>query len=265
MTTGRKLIPIPSAAQPRPGRLPDRLSRASASSESSAKIRIGELGAVDRATRLQRFPQISNRCLPRLAMPVTPFSFNRISNSNRRIARLVRPPWRTTFSALLFSRHPRALPLPSLAEGTEGEVSQARRERSRSAIHHYFTLTATVAQSRPCLTRSNERRRQFSDRNKIASSVILAFLATPALRASVSSWPSRLRRSSHEAKYRATMLLCGFAAAAFPNDFRRSSASNSAGFAAELSISQGLNHQTLAPRRNHHGHHSSRRAVQEFH
>ena len=119
MTTGQKLSPIPSANEPCPrvsefqGLMtqtlraerddsnPDRkktraehLPRVRATSVNSGRIRLDQSRTVGRVThspsRSRLSNRISNRQRRRLELPVTPFPFNRISNSNRLITAFLR-------------------------------------------------------------------------------------------------------------------------------------------------------------------------------
>ena len=92
--------------RPGEGRSPERVRR---SEPAEGPLARGQRGSEFPASSPRRTsPGIarhcfSNRYSPRLELPVTPFPFNRISNSNRRITRSFRPPWRTAFFLPPFS------------------------------------------------------------------------------------------------------------------------------------------------------------------
>jgi hypothetical protein len=115
MPTGQMLSPIPSAGEPCPhpslghplprgiikslqGKdIQDKGGVQTLMRDHSDRYRVAANAqlALSRHSTLATRHCISNRYPPRLELPVTPFLFITISNSNRRITRFLRPPWGT--------------------------------------------------------------------------------------------------------------------------------------------------------------------------
>jgi len=94
MTSSQKLSPTPSSTGSRSAAIADDPATARATSPSSGRILLDQSRTVGRVTHSPSRPRLSNRISNRqrrrLELPVTPFPFNRISNSNRLITVFLR-------------------------------------------------------------------------------------------------------------------------------------------------------------------------------
>jgi len=81
--------------RPDEGRSPERVRRSERFEGPLTRTQLGPQSRANAASRGVTRPCISNRYPPRLELPVTPFPFNTIANSNRRKTRFLRPPWGT--------------------------------------------------------------------------------------------------------------------------------------------------------------------------